>query len=83
MERQIAIVGADGQFALPARMQKALGIHPGSQLELTLEDSHIVLQPVPPANAIASLPQELLALRGMFSPGTSLEDELKEWRRNW
>jgi len=48
MERQIATVGADGQFILPARMQEALGIHPGSQLELTLEDKHIVVQPVQP-----------------------------------
>ena len=80
MERQIATVGADGQFVLPERMQEALGIHPGSQLELTLEDKHIVVQPVQAAAQKTSLPEALLAVRGMFSPGPSLGDDLKEWR---
>jgi AbrB family looped-hinge helix DNA binding protein len=72
MERRIATVGLDGQLELPADVQTALGLHPGSRLEVSVKDRQIVLQPI--------LPDRIAAVRGMFGSGPSLEDDLKEWR---
>jgi AbrB family looped-hinge helix DNA binding protein len=72
MERHIATVNADGQLALPPEVQAALGLHDGSQLEISLAHREIVLRPV--------IEDRIAAVRGMFKPGPSLEDDLIEWR---
>ena len=72
MERQIATIGADGQFVLSPEIQSALGIHPGSQVELSVKDGHLTLQP--------SLQERIDAIHRRFASEPSLEDELKEWR---
>ncbi len=82
MERQIATVGADGQFVLPPDVKEALHLEPGSSWEVTIEDSRVILHPVPAAKPEDILPASLLALRGMFAGGPSLEDDLLELRRS-
>jgi AbrB family looped-hinge helix DNA binding protein len=72
MERQIATVGADGQLVLPPEIQAALGLHDGSQLEVSVAQRQIVLRPV--------IEDRIAAVRGMFGSGPSLEDDLIEWR---
>jgi AbrB family looped-hinge helix DNA binding protein len=72
MERQIATLGTDGQFVLPAEAQVALGLHPGSQLEVVVSNRQILLRPL--------IEERIDAVRGMFGPGSSLEDDLIEWR---
>jgi AbrB family looped-hinge helix DNA binding protein len=82
MERQIATVGADGQFVLPPDIKEALHLEPGSSWEVTIEDSRVILHPVPAAKPEDILPASLLALRGMFAGGPSLEDDLLALRRS-
>jgi bifunctional DNA-binding transcriptional regulator/antitoxin component of YhaV-PrlF toxin-antitoxin module len=72
MERQIATIGTDGQFVLSPEIQAALGIHPGSQVEFTVQDGRLILQP--------SLQDRIDAIHRRFASEPSLEDELKEWR---
>ncbi len=72
MERQIVTVGADGQFVLSPEVQAALGLHSGSQLEVSIAERQIVLRPI--------IEDRIAAVRGMFGPGSSLEDDLIEWR---
>jgi AbrB family looped-hinge helix DNA binding protein len=82
MERQIATVNADGQFVLPPEVQEALHLKPGSSWEVSVDDSRVILNPVAQPKPEAVLPASLLALRGMFAGGPSLEDDLLEWRRS-
>jgi bifunctional DNA-binding transcriptional regulator/antitoxin component of YhaV-PrlF toxin-antitoxin module len=72
MERQIITVNQDKQFVLPGEVQTALELEPGSQWEVSVKDRQLVLQP--------ALPDRIAAARGMFGPGSNLEDDLKEWR---
>jgi len=74
MERQIATVAQDGHIVLPHELSTALQLKPGSEWEVSVTDSNIVLHPL--------LPAALRELRGMFKPGPSLEDDLMELRRN-
>ena len=72
MGRQIATIGTDGQFVLSPEIQSALGIHPGSQVEFSVKDGCLTLQP--------SLQERIDAIHRAFESEPSLEDELKEWR---
>lgn len=35
-----------GQITLPAEIRKTLGLEPGSAVDITVEENHIVVQPV-------------------------------------
>ena len=72
MQRQIAKIETDGSLLLPPEMKAALGLQPGSKLEVTLDDRHLTLQPVEL--------DPIDELCGYFGSGPSLEDDLKEWR---
>ena len=72
MERQIVTVNQDKQFVLPDEVLSALEVQPGSQWEVCIKDRQLVLQP--------ALPDRIAAVRGMFGPGSNLEDDLNEWR---
>ncbi len=74
MERQIITVDSEGQLILSAEVSAALGLEPGSAWEISVEEKKILLHP--------ALPDPVVALRGMFKPGPSLEDDLMEWRRS-
>jgi bifunctional DNA-binding transcriptional regulator/antitoxin component of YhaV-PrlF toxin-antitoxin module len=82
MERPIATVSVDGQFVLPPNVQSELRLEPGSIWEVSVDDSSVILHPVSDGKPEATLPESLLALRGMFADGASLEDDLMEWRRS-
>jgi bifunctional DNA-binding transcriptional regulator/antitoxin component of YhaV-PrlF toxin-antitoxin module len=82
MERRIATVDADGQFFLPPDLRAALHLEPGSSWEVSVDDSRVILNPVVEAQPEAVLPASVIALRGMFAGGPSLEDDLLEWRRS-
>jgi bifunctional DNA-binding transcriptional regulator/antitoxin component of YhaV-PrlF toxin-antitoxin module len=72
MARLIAKIETDGSLLLPPEMKTALGLRPGSELEVTLDDRHLTLQPLEP--------DPIEELCGYFGPGPSLEDDLKDWR---
>jgi bifunctional DNA-binding transcriptional regulator/antitoxin component of YhaV-PrlF toxin-antitoxin module len=72
MERQIAKIANDGSLLLPAEMKSALGLHPGSELEVTLDAHHLTLEPL----AVDPIDE----LCGFFGSGPALEDDLKDWR---
>lgn len=72
MERQISTLSTNGQLSIPSEMQTALGLRPGSQVQISLEDRHLVLQPI--AGDIVD------ELQGMFAGGPSLEDDLYRHR---
>jgi bifunctional DNA-binding transcriptional regulator/antitoxin component of YhaV-PrlF toxin-antitoxin module len=72
MEREITTIGTDGQLVLSPEIQSALGIHPGSHLEVSIKDGCLILQP--------SLQDRIDAIHRRFASEPSLEDELKEWR---
>jgi bifunctional DNA-binding transcriptional regulator/antitoxin component of YhaV-PrlF toxin-antitoxin module len=82
MERQIVTVGADGQFVLPPDVQQALHLEPGSSWEVSIDESRVILNPLPDVKPLAALPASVIALRGMFAGGPSLEDDLLELRRS-
>jgi AbrB family looped-hinge helix DNA binding protein len=82
MERQVATVGADGQLVLPADLRAALHLEPGSSWEISIDDSCVILNPVVATKPEAVLTASVIALRGMFAGGPSLEDDLLEWRRS-
>ena len=72
MARLITKIETDGSLLLPPEMKAALGLHPGSELEVTLDDRHLTLQPLEV--------DPIEELCGYFGPGPSLEDDLKDWR---
>jgi AbrB family looped-hinge helix DNA binding protein len=82
MERQIATVDADGQLVLPPDLRAALHLEPGSSWEVSVDDSRVILNPVVEAQPETVLPASVIALRGMFAGGPSLEDDLLVWRRS-
>jgi len=69
MERQIATVDGTGRIALPATVRAVLGIIPGTQIEVSVVDRHLLLTPVKedPINAV----------RSMYGIGTALEEDVK------
>jgi AbrB family looped-hinge helix DNA binding protein len=76
MERQIATVDNNGQLLLPAEVQSALGIPPGSEVEILVQDQEIRLlvqgkRRLPEADANRIINE----LRGIFAGEPSLEDE--------
>ena len=76
MERQVATVAYDGQLTLPAEVQSALGIAPGSEVEIVVHDQEIrlVIQEKRRVSQ-AETDQIISELRGMFKGEPSLEDE--------
>jgi antitoxin PrlF len=73
MELQTATVSSKGQLVIPVEIRNSLGISPGTRVVLTVEGNRIILQPVN-KNLVDQL-------RGMFSGGPSMADELQRDRR--
>jgi len=69
---QITTVSTKGQFVIPAEMREQLGIGPGTRIAVTLQGTHIVLEPVS-----EKLVDET---RGILAGGPSLSRLLKEER---
>jgi bifunctional DNA-binding transcriptional regulator/antitoxin component of YhaV-PrlF toxin-antitoxin module len=82
MERQIATVGVDGQFVLPPDVKAALHLEPGSSWEVCIDESRVILNPLPEVKPNTVLPASVIALRGLFAGGPSLEDDLLALRRS-
>jgi AbrB family looped-hinge helix DNA binding protein len=81
MERQTATVDRNGQLLLPAEVQSALSILPGSRVEIIVHDKGIRLllqddRRLPEADAMRILGE----LRGMFAGEPSIEDEYRRDR---
>ncbi|MBS1800388.1 MAG: AbrB/MazE/SpoVT family DNA-binding domain-containing protein [Acidobacteria bacterium] len=73
MNGLITTVSTKGQLVIPAKMRDALGLEPGDQVALTIEDGAILLRPV-----TERLVEET---RGMFAGGSSMAAELQRERR--
>ena len=73
MERQIVVLDINGRLALSEEVQKAIGLHPGSRVEISVQDASLVVQPLK-----TDIVDELA---GMFAGGPSLCDDLIEERR--
>lgn len=74
MERQIATIDPNGQLSIPSEMKAALGLHPGSQVQISVQDRHLVLEPLDRHHIVAKL-------RGLFSSTPGLTEDLLEDRR--
>ncbi len=74
MQRQIATIDPNGQLSIPSEMQAALGLHPGSKVQIYVQDRHLVLQPL-------DLHHIVRKLRGLFSSTRGLTEDLLEDRR--
>lgn len=69
-------VSAKSQIVLPAEIRRALGIRTGDQLEVSIEDDHIVLRRAPQSDTAA-----LAAFGGEIWAGYA--EELQEQRDTW
>jgi AbrB family looped-hinge helix DNA binding protein len=65
----VVTVGSKGQLVIPAEVRTALGILPGTRILVTVENKHIVLQPV-----TERLVEET---KSILAGGPSLSDELQ------
>ncbi len=68
-------VNAQGRIVLPAEFRRALGILPGSEVVVSLEDDRLVIET--PAGLLAAIQRAALAVR----PSASWVDELIAERR--
>lgn len=82
MERTLARVNEDGQLVLPARVQNALGLPSGTEVEIVLHDRYIELREPRKPLTDEEFEAELAALRGICAGGPSLEDDLYQMRRD-
>ena len=74
-ERRIATLDTNGQLLIPPEMQTALGLHPGSQVQISIRDHHLILQPV--STDLQPVSTDLVdQLYGIFAGQPSLEDDL-------
>jgi AbrB family looped-hinge helix DNA binding protein len=70
----VVTMSSKGQLVIPAEVRTALGILPGTRISITVENKHIVLQPV--------TEQLVDELKGILAGGPSLADELQRERRS-
>lgn len=76
MAEQRTRIGEGGRFVIPAELRKALGLNPGDEVVLVLEDDGLRLMTVDQAVRRAKA-----LVRAFVSEGVSLVDELLEERR--
>jgi len=74
MSSLFASLNLDGLLPIPAEAQEALGLHPGSRLEITVRDGQLIARPVQT--------DDLKQLRGILSGGSDLVQELQRERRS-
>ena len=70
----VVTMSSKGQLVIPAEVRTALGILPGTRILVTIENKHIVLQPV--------TEQLVEETKGILAGGPSLSDELQRERRS-
>jgi AbrB family looped-hinge helix DNA binding protein len=70
----VVTMSSKGQLVIPAEVRTALGILPGTRILVTVENKHIVLQPV--------TEQLVEETKGILAGGPSLSDELQRERRS-
>jgi len=65
----LTTVSTKGQLVIPAEIREQLGIEPGTKMEISVEGSRIILQPVDKLRVIEEL-------CGISKGGPSMADEL-------
>lgn len=69
-------IGEKGRLVIPAEIRKELGIKPGDQLEMRVEDHELRL-----STTRARIRRVQERMRQLIPPGISLADELSAERR--
>jgi AbrB family looped-hinge helix DNA binding protein len=72
-----ARVSSKGQLVIPASIREELGIEPGTQVELRVEGSKVILEP----QTLALKQRRISQMRGCTAGGRSMTDALIEERR--
>ena len=73
MDSQVVTLSTSGDLRIPAELQHALGLHPGSLVEVAAKDGKLIAQPV--------TFEDIHALRGILSDEQDLVEELQQERR--
>jgi AbrB family looped-hinge helix DNA binding protein len=76
MQSQMARMGVNGRFVIPAQIREAMGLRSGEKLEVSLDEQGMHIQTVR-----QQIAQARAALRKFIEPGRSLSAELIAERR--
>jgi AbrB family looped-hinge helix DNA binding protein len=84
METKFSTVSSKGQLVIPASIREALGIEPGTRVEIRQEGTRLILQPQT-LTAKLRLIDEMQGCTAGLPSGTDmlLEDRRLERKREW